>query len=212
MVRQWQQLLHGNRLSESYTEALPDFVKLADAYGWTGMRCDNPADLDDAIKEMINTKGPVMFDCRVAKLANCFPMIPSGKAHNEMLLGEDVSDAGGRARYQRRRQGAGVSDRMNVRCAAVAASCSALLVALSVASPAATAKEDWNHVANIKDAATRLADTSQARGLAGRAEVPRRLLQDPASGQRSSRKASSHAWRRTTCIRRSWRSDLRAYS
>jgi len=93
MVRQWQQLLHGNRLSESYTEALPDFVKLADAYGWTGMRCDNPADLDDAIKEMINTKGPVMFDCRVAKLANCFPMIPSGKAHNEMLLGEDVSDA-----------------------------------------------------------------------------------------------------------------------
>ena len=92
MVRQWQQLLHGNRLSESYTEALPDFVKLADAYGWTGMRCEHPADLDDAIKEMINTKGPVMFDCRVAKLANCFPMIPSGKAHNEMLLGEDISD------------------------------------------------------------------------------------------------------------------------
>jgi acetolactate synthase-1/2/3 large subunit len=92
MVRQWQQLLHGNRLSESYTEALPDFVKLADAYGWTGMRCDNPADLDGAIKEMINTKGPVMFDCRVAQLANCFPMIPSGKAHNEMLLGENISD------------------------------------------------------------------------------------------------------------------------
>ncbi len=67
-------------------------MKLAEAYGWTGMRCDHPADLDDAIKEMINTKGPVMFDCRVAKLANCFPMIPSGKAHNEMLLGENVSD------------------------------------------------------------------------------------------------------------------------
>ena len=92
MVRQWQQLLHGNRLSHSYTEALPDFVKLAEAYGWTGMRCDNPADLDDAIREMINHKGPVIFDCRVAKLANCFPMIPSGKAHNEMLLGENVSD------------------------------------------------------------------------------------------------------------------------
>ena len=68
------------------------FEKLAEAYGWKGMRCDHPADLDDAILEMINTKVPVMFDCRVAKLANCFPMIPSGKAHNEMLLGEDVSD------------------------------------------------------------------------------------------------------------------------
>ncbi len=88
MVRQWQQLLHGNRLSESYTEALPDFVKLAEAYGWTrhalrasgrSRRCDHGDD---------QTKGPVMFDCRVAKLANCFPMIPSGKAHNEMLLGE----------------------------------------------------------------------------------------------------------------------------
>jgi acetolactate synthase-1/2/3 large subunit len=92
MVRQWQQLLHGNRLSESYTEALPDFVKLAEAYGWKGIYCDNPGDLDDAIKEMIETPEPVVFDCRVANLANCFPMIPSGKAHNEMLMGEDVSD------------------------------------------------------------------------------------------------------------------------
>ncbi len=93
MVRQWQQLLHGNRYSESYTEALPDFVKLADAYGGVGMRCEHPADLDDAIKEMLAVKDkPVIFDCRVAKLANCFPMIPSGKAHNEMLMGEDVSD------------------------------------------------------------------------------------------------------------------------
>jgi acetolactate synthase-1/2/3 large subunit len=92
MVRQWQQLLHGNRLSHSYTESLPDFVKLGEAYGWTGMRCDDPAELDDAIMAMINTKGPVIFDCRVATLANCFPMIPSGKAHNEMLLGEDISD------------------------------------------------------------------------------------------------------------------------
>ena len=92
MVRQWQQLLHGNRLSESYTEALPDFVKLADAYGWKGIICDHPGDLDDAIKEMIDTPEPVIFDCRVAALANCFPMIPSGKAHNEMLLGDETSD------------------------------------------------------------------------------------------------------------------------
>ena len=92
MVRQWQQLLHGNRYSESYTEALPDFVKLAEAYGGVGMRCDNAADLDDAIKAMIAVKDkPVIFDCRVAALANCFPMIPSGKAHNQMLLGENVS-------------------------------------------------------------------------------------------------------------------------
>ncbi|MFA9473101.1 MAG: acetolactate synthase 3 large subunit [Filomicrobium sp.] len=92
MVRQWQQLLHGNRLSESYTEALPDFVKLAEAYGWKGIICDHPNDLDAAIKEMIETPEPVIFDCRVAVLANCFPMIPSGKAHNEMLLGEETSD------------------------------------------------------------------------------------------------------------------------
>jgi acetolactate synthase-1/2/3 large subunit len=93
MVRQWQQLLHGNRYSESYTESLPDFVKLAEAYGAIGMKCEKPADLDDAIKEMIDAKGPVIFDCRVASLANCFPMIPSGKAHNEMLLGDAVSEA-----------------------------------------------------------------------------------------------------------------------
>ena len=92
MVRQWQQLLHGNRLSESYSEALPDFVKLAEAFGCVGMRAEKPAELDDKIKEMIKTPHPVLFDCRVAALANCFPMIPSGKAHNEMLLGEDVSD------------------------------------------------------------------------------------------------------------------------
>ncbi len=92
MVRQWQQLLHGNRLSESYTEALPDFVKLAQAYGWSGVYCDKPADLDETIMTMIETPGPVIFDCRVANLANCFPMIPSGKAHNEMLMGEELSD------------------------------------------------------------------------------------------------------------------------
>jgi acetolactate synthase-1/2/3 large subunit len=95
MVRQWQQLLHGNRISESYTAALPDFVKLAEAYGGIGLKCDKPADLDDAIMAMLEAPAdkPVIFDCRVAALANCFPMIPSGKAHHEMLLGEEVSDA-----------------------------------------------------------------------------------------------------------------------
>ncbi|MEM7461898.1 MAG: acetolactate synthase 3 large subunit [Pseudomonadota bacterium] len=92
MVRQWQQLLHGNRLSHSYTEALPDFVKLAEAYGAVGIRAEKPGELDDAIMEMIEVDKPVIFDCRVANLANCFPMIPSGKAHNEMLLPEDASD------------------------------------------------------------------------------------------------------------------------
>ncbi|MGO4449319.1 acetolactate synthase 3 large subunit [Phyllobacterium sp. TAF24] len=92
MVRQWQQLLHGNRLSHSYTEALPDFVKLAEAYGGHGIRCEKPDQLDDAIQEMIDVKKPVLFDCRVANLANCFPMIPSGKAHNEMLLPDEATD------------------------------------------------------------------------------------------------------------------------
>ena len=92
MVRQWQQLLHGNLLSHSYTESMPDFVKLAEAYGGTGIRCDKPADLDDAIRKMVDTKGPVIFDCRVAALANCFPMIPSGKAHNDMLLPDEATD------------------------------------------------------------------------------------------------------------------------
>ena len=94
MVRQWQQLLHGNRISHSYTESLPDFVKLADAYGGIGIMCDKPADLDDAIMAMLDAPAdkPVLFDCRVAALANCFPMIPSGKAHNEMLLGAEVTD------------------------------------------------------------------------------------------------------------------------
>ncbi|OCP17676.1 MULTISPECIES: acetolactate synthase 3 large subunit [unclassified Ensifer] len=92
MVRQWQQLLHGNRLSHSYTEAMPDFVKLAEAYGGVGIRCDKPGELDAAIRQMIDTPAPVIFDCRVANLANCFPMIPSGKAHNEMLLPDEATD------------------------------------------------------------------------------------------------------------------------
>lgn len=92
MVRQWQQLLHGNRLSESYTESLPDFVKLAEAYGCLGLKAVKPAELDDKIMQMIEYDGPVLFDCRVAALANCYPMIPSGKAHNEMLLDDGGSD------------------------------------------------------------------------------------------------------------------------
>jgi acetolactate synthase-1/2/3 large subunit len=92
MVRQWQQLLHGNRISHSYVESLPDFVKLAEAYGCVGLRAERPGELDDAIDEMIRVKGPVIFDCRVANLENCFPMIPSGKAHNEMLFGEGATD------------------------------------------------------------------------------------------------------------------------
>ncbi|MCP5086382.1 MAG: acetolactate synthase 3 large subunit [Rhodobacteraceae bacterium] len=88
MVRQWQELLHGERYSHSWSEALPDFVKLADAFGAKGILCKDPGDLDDAIMEMINYDGPVIFDCLVEKHENCFPMIPSGKAHNEMLLGE----------------------------------------------------------------------------------------------------------------------------
>ncbi|TPW04517.1 MAG: acetolactate synthase I/II/III large subunit, partial [Alphaproteobacteria bacterium] len=90
MVRQWQQLLHGERYSQSYSQALPDFVKLAEAYGGVGLRADTPGELDAKIMEMIDTPKPVIFDCRVAKEENCYPMIPSGKAHNEMILPGDV--------------------------------------------------------------------------------------------------------------------------
>jgi acetolactate synthase-1/2/3 large subunit len=94
MVRQWQELLHGGRYSESYSEALPDFVKLADAYGAHGIRCDDPAKLDDAIREMLDTPRAVIFDCRVDKDENCLPMIPSGKAHNEMIMPDFADDMG----------------------------------------------------------------------------------------------------------------------
>jgi len=87
MVRQWQELLHDKNYSESYTAALPDFVKLAEAYGCVGIRAKTPEELDDKIIEMINTDRPVIFDCLVDKQENCFPMIPSGKPHNQMLLG-----------------------------------------------------------------------------------------------------------------------------
>lgn len=92
MVRQWQQLLHGERYSHSYSESLPDFVKLAEAYGCLGLRAEHPDELDAKIQEMIDSPRPVVFDCRVAKEENCLPMIPSGKAHNEMLLPEPDDD------------------------------------------------------------------------------------------------------------------------
>ncbi|MHA3913617.1 acetolactate synthase 3 large subunit [Halovulum sp. GXIMD14793] len=92
MVRQWQELLHGERYSHSWSEALPDFVKLAEAFGAKGIICKDPAKLDDAIMEMLEHDGPVIFDCLVEKHENCFPMIPSGKAHNEMLLGDAATD------------------------------------------------------------------------------------------------------------------------
>ena len=89
MVRQWQELLHGGRYSETYSEALPDFVKLADAFGAVGRRVERPDELDDAISWMIETPRTVVLDVVVDQAENCFPMIPSGAAHNEMLLGPE---------------------------------------------------------------------------------------------------------------------------
>jgi acetolactate synthase-1/2/3 large subunit len=89
MVRQWQELLHGGRYSESYSDALPDFVKLAEAFGCVGLRVSDPAKMDDTINEMISVKRPVVVDVNVDQKENCFPMIPSGKAHNQMILGQD---------------------------------------------------------------------------------------------------------------------------
>ena len=94
MVRQWQQLLHGERYSHSYSASLPDFVKMAEAFGCVGLRAETPAELDDKIREMISVRRPVIFDCRVTKEENCFPMIPSGKAHNEMIMAEESRDLG----------------------------------------------------------------------------------------------------------------------
>ena len=93
MVRQWQELLHDKRDSHSYTDALPDFVKLAEAYGAKGIRVESPAELDKGIQEMIDYNGPVIFDCVVDQNENVYPMIPSGKAHNEMLLGKGNEDS-----------------------------------------------------------------------------------------------------------------------
>lgn len=92
MVRQWQELLHGGRYSHSYSEALPDFVKMAEAYGATGIRATTPKELEAGIKKMIKTDGPVIFDCVVTKEENCFPMIASGKAHNDMILAGSTAD------------------------------------------------------------------------------------------------------------------------
>ncbi|MBP5856151.1 acetolactate synthase 3 large subunit [Marivibrio halodurans] len=101
MVRQWQELLHGGRYSESYSEALPDFVKLAEAYGLKGLRATKPDELDGLIEEMLAHDGPVMCDVAVDPTENCFPMIPSGAAHNDMLLapvaeGEEAIGAEGK--------------------------------------------------------------------------------------------------------------------
>ena len=92
MVRQWQQLLHGERYSQSWSESLPDFVKLAEAFGCKGRRVSDPADLDAAIQEMLDYDGPFILDVLVEKHENCFPMIPSGKPHNEMILGESSTE------------------------------------------------------------------------------------------------------------------------
>jgi acetolactate synthase-1/2/3 large subunit len=99
MVRQWQQLLHGGRYSHSYSEALPDFVKMAEAFGAVGLRAEKPGELDAKIQEMIDVKAPVIFDCVVDPYENCYPMIPSGAAHDEMILsdsedGGEVSEVG----------------------------------------------------------------------------------------------------------------------
>lgn len=91
MVRQWQELLHGGRYAESYMDSLPDFVALAEAFGAVGLRAQTPAELDDVIRQMIDTPRPVIVDVVVDPTENCFPMIPSGKAHNEMLLGPEDS-------------------------------------------------------------------------------------------------------------------------
>ena len=96
MVRQWQELLHGGRYSESYMDALPDFVKLAEAFGCVGLRATRPSELDDVIKEMISNGKPTVVDVMVDEKENCFPMIPSGAAHNEMLLGSSPKQAPGK--------------------------------------------------------------------------------------------------------------------
>ena len=92
MVRQWQELLHEKNYSESYTAALPNFVKLAEAYGCVGIQAKKPDELDEKINEMININKPVIFDCLVDPMENCYPMIPSGKPHNQMLLGPEDED------------------------------------------------------------------------------------------------------------------------
>jgi acetolactate synthase-1/2/3 large subunit len=91
MVRQWQELIYESRFSNTYSDSLPDFVKLAEAYGWKGIRINSMDELDAGIQAMIDHDGPVFVDCLVVKEANCFPMIPSGAAHTDMILyGDEV--------------------------------------------------------------------------------------------------------------------------
>ena len=92
MVRQWQELLHEKNYSESYSEALPDFMKMAEAYGCKGIKAETPDELDEKIQEMLDFDGPVIFDCHVDPNENCFPMIPSGKPHNQMILGPNEQE------------------------------------------------------------------------------------------------------------------------
>lgn len=92
MVRQWQEMFHGNRYSESYMDSLPDFVKLAEAYGMTGLRCDKVDEVDNIINQMMDTPGPVLLDMIVDDKENVYPMIPAGKAHNELVLGPDDAE------------------------------------------------------------------------------------------------------------------------
>jgi len=96
MVRQWQELLHGSRYSESYMDSLPDFVKVAEAFQCVGLRASKPNELDDVIKEMLSNGRPTIVDVAVDEKENCFPMIPSGAAHNEMLLGPTAQGAPGK--------------------------------------------------------------------------------------------------------------------
>lgn len=90
MVRQWQELIYEKRESQSYMESLPDFMKLAESFGILGIECDKPDHLDEKILEMLNHKGPVLFNCLVDKSENVFPMIPAGSSHNEILLGSQA--------------------------------------------------------------------------------------------------------------------------
>jgi acetolactate synthase-1/2/3 large subunit len=93
MVRQWQELLHGSRYSQSYSEALPDFVRLAEAFHGTGLRATSVDQLDGVIRAMLAADGPVIADLCVSETENCYPMIPSGAPHNEMLLGPDQAES-----------------------------------------------------------------------------------------------------------------------
>ncbi len=86
MVRQWQEFFHGGRYAESYTDSLPDFVRLAESFGWLGLRASRPEEVDETIARMIAHDGPVLADIRVEKTENVFPMIPAGAAHHEMKL------------------------------------------------------------------------------------------------------------------------------